>query len=302
MASVYEKQNNEDALKYVYTAKKKFSRLKYAKEIEFCWVVLASILSILVSYHGPSEKIFILSYECLEILLVAINIVVLLLSNPLDLFMSKKQEYAAKIQQCFDALCYNDETAKIQIIDKDSYLSEDQRSDILTNELPKDRSNWENWYHDYSFRPLSEQILFSQKESYKWSNKLKMAFLIVYIIVCILYLSIVFLCFGVKFDVKFVALLSSCMIFFEHSVNAIYSIICDLHSLYGIKKYAESINIKNPQCPNRNDIQKLVTLQSKIYDYRKSNYQVPDWLYKCFRNSMQHFFEKKAKVLTKGDI
>lgn len=302
MANVYEKQNSENALKYVYTVKSKFSNLKFAKEIEFWWVVAASILSILISYHEPEEICFLLNYEKIEFLLVAINIFVLLLSNPLNLYLSKRQEYAANIQQCFDALCYNDENAKIQIIDKDSYLSEDQRSDVLTNELPKDLSKLRNWYHDYSSRPLFEQILFSQKESYKWSNKLKVVFLVVYIITCILYLSFIFLYFGVKIDVKFVAILSSCMIFLEHCINAFYNIVCDLHSLHGIKKYAESITAKDPQNPTKNDIQKLVFLQSKIYDYRKSNYQVPDVLYKVFRNSMQLFFKKKAQVLNEGNV
>lgn len=302
MANVYEKQNSENALKYVYTVKSNFSNLKFAKEIEFWWVVAASILSILISYHEPEEICFLLNYEKIEFLLVAINIFVLLLSNPLNLYLSKRQEYAANIQQCFDALCYNDENAKIQIIDKDSYLSEDQRSDVLTNELPKDLSKLRNWYHDYSSRPLFEQILFSQKESYKWSNKLKVVFLVVYIITCILYLSFIFLYFGVKIDVKFVAILSSCMIFLEHCINAFYNIVCDLHSLHGIKKYAESITAKDPQNPTKNDIQKLVFLQSKIYDYRKSNYQVPDVLYKVFRNSMQLFFKKKAQVLNEGNV
>ncbi|MBO7549987.1 MAG: hypothetical protein J6T62_00470 [Fibrobacter sp.] len=302
MANVYEKQNSEKALKYVYTAKKKFSKLKFAKEIEFWWVVVASIMSILISYHEPEEICFYLNYEKIELLLVVINIFVLLLSNPLNLYLSKRQEYAANIQQCFDALCYNDENAKIQIIDKDSYLSEDQRSDVLTNVLPKDRSKWENWYHDYSSRPLFEQILFSQKESYKWSNKLKVAFLVVYIITCIIYLSFIFLYFGIKIDVKFVAILSSCIIFIEHCINAFYNISCDLYSLHSIKKYAESIDVKDPQNPTKKDIQQLVFLQSKIYDYRKSNYQVPDLLYQIYRKSLQNFFEKKAQVLNEGNV
>ncbi len=296
MASVYKKQNDEEALKFLYTAKRKYSLLKFLNNIKFCWMVVVVALTITISKSSPNDLLFSLTYREIEIALAAINIFVVVVASPIKMLLNKYQEYIANIQQCFDAYCFNDDDAKVKIIDKDASLSYEQRSSILACNLPEDCSKLINWYKNYSTLSLYEQILHSQRENISWSNKLKFVFLIAHIIMLVICLCFLFPIVKKELDVGVIAILSSCVVFLRYSVNAIFNICYDLYFLRKIKNISNSINEKKIQKT------KLISLQKNIYDYRKTNYQVPDLFYEFSRNHMQNFFNRIANVKRQGNV
>ncbi len=296
MVSVYEKQNDKDALKFLYTAKRNYSLLKFLSSINFCWIIVVVSLTIVISNSSPDDLLFSLTYREIEIALVAINIIVVVVASPIKMLLNKYQEYIANVQQCFDAYCFNDDNAKIEIIDKDASLSYEQRSSILACNLPEDCSKLINWYKNYSTLSLYEQILHSQRENIDWSNGLKVVFLITHIIMLAAFLFVLFPFAKKELDVSTVAMLSSCVVFLGYSVDAIFNISHDLYFLHKIKKISNLIDEKKIQKA------KLVSLQKNIYEYRKTNYQVPDMFYEFLRNRMQDFFNRKAYVKRRGNV
>lgn len=296
MASIYEKQNERESLKFLWMAQKHYSRLKILKEIKFFWIVVVTILTVKISNSSPEEVLLGFTYRELEMALIGINCVVILIANPANMLLKKYQEYAANIQQCFDACCFNNSNVNIEIINKEAYLSHDQRSDILACELPEDCSKLINWYENYTKCPFLEQILYSQRECLKWSEWLKIVYLIVYIAMFGAFLFVLTPYLEKEFSVEFFAILSNGAVLLEHTVDAIFNISYDFYSLRKVRTLSNSIDVKNIHKT------KLQALQKSIYDYRKTNYQVPDFIYCFFRNHLQDFFRRKARVLREGNV
>ena len=241
MASVFDKQNKTESLKFLYVAKKNYSILKMLSNIKFCWIIVVVILTIAISKSSSNDLLFSFSYGEIEIALAAINIFVIVIANPVKILLRKFQEYIANVQQCFDACCFNDDDEKVKIIDKDASLSYEQRSNILACNLPENCSKLINWYQNYSSLSINEQILHSQRENISWSNILKIIFLIVHIAMLIVCLFFLIPLVKKELDVEIIAILSSFVVFLEYSVNAIFNISYDLWFLHKIKRMSNSI-------------------------------------------------------------
>ena len=210
---------------------------------------------------------------------IAVGLVALFVSFLFDDVIKAKKKRAAQIQQCFDSYVFNI-PFNCEGLTEDNLLE-----DIVkySNKKRKkdDKKSFENWYavteNNYN---ESKAIKACQRESVSWDRTLKKYY---YWIIIIFY-SI----FQITITIYFIYDSDSlklwlCEEILLSSITKLFiqNVICIKNSI----KEADSIYDEI----NGNEYDKNI-IQSKIYEYRKNSFLIPDLLHLLCKNKMEKFY------------
>lgn len=285
MASIFEKQNEPELQMLLCAQREVYSRVKKEK----CCYLSVSIglvvfLSFVVLYTRNSN---------VEAALTLFNAVLIFASTKINEKMNEKQKYAAKIQQYFDAECYNEVSAS-ELIDKKNLFVDSEIAEIQAGVHDKDLSPFMNWYSDYcSFEPL-KQVLFCQLENISWDKKLRESFR-KGIVLCVIVVLAIYVMYCYKFANSFIeaiSILSCLLIMIEYVYDLIGRINKDLKRLRDLSNFV--VELEKNTCKSK--IQKL---QKMLFEHRMQCFLIPDWIYALKKDSMQTLEDVKAELLNK---
>ncbi|MBP3710273.1 MAG: hypothetical protein J6I73_07730 [Treponema sp.] len=287
--SIFEKQNDKMLLKCLCKQRKVYTSVKH---IQF-WVVLievglVTILTIITTIWQNEY-----ASSCLTI----VNMSILIASKYIERITDRNQETAAKIQQYFDATCYNTVSEQtlftLNSIFVHSELAE-LIADIKESELP----DLKNWYSDYSNLSPKKQILFSQNENINWDSKLRTFYKRSIIVFSVLMIAGIII-YGVISNIPFnnwITVVSFVLVILDCDINSILKLNDDIGRLIKLADIQKKIE---KQIENNcfSFYEKIIELQNYIYEHRKNCFLIPDFIYKVRKKTYQSNEDKTALIL-----
>ena len=276
--SVYERQNDKILLKCLVAQRREYS---FVKRIKF-WKVFISVglVTVFTILTTIFDNLFLASISTL------LNMLILIVSKNIEKYMSSKQVHAAKIQQYFDANCYNS-TSGQQLIPLNTLFVSTEIADIVSEVHDDALPSVKNWYSDYSSFFPYKQILFCQKENINWDGRLR-NFYKTAIIICSVIIILGTIVYAIVKNISFnswMTIISFLLVIADYVINTICILNSDtkrLEQLFTAQKKAEQ------KCDFKsNEYEDLLKLQKLIYEHRQNCFLIPDFIYKMKEKKYQ---------------
>ncbi len=279
MNNFSEEQNKEELLNLLKLQRYTYNQVSIISNINF---VLSVVIPIVLSFIG----LFNIPLNIVTFINL-IGVVCVLIYLWLTTKIKTKKEQAATIQYLFDVKLFDFKTNKL--ICKNS-------TEILTlsqNDKIKKLKGLENWYSIKSNLETKDAIFSCQQQNIRWDSKLRKIYLSCVIVFSLIAIFVI-LSIGILKNLQFntfwsyifllVPIITYCLSFIFASIDNIKQ-QKELNNIFELFKAKSDISIKE-----------LVSLEEKIFYYRKDLIKIPNWFFNIFKHSMQNEADNYAKV------
>lgn len=288
MASVFEKQNEPEMQMLLCAQRKEYSRIKSGKFwFVFVSVFLATAATVWIAVANDTK---------VACALTAFNVLLIFTRDLIKGYFEKGQEHAAKIQQYFDAGCYNAVLSR-DLIDPLSIFLDSEIDEIRAKECREDLSSLANWYSDYRTCPPSEQILKSQRTNICWDVKLRRFYKnSVITALSIMLIGIIAYCIFSNASAETIfALLSCSVLFMDCSWDSLSRLTKDIKRLDSIMDTHMAVELEMSTNHPIGD-EKLKEIQNEIFSHRKTCFLIPDSIYNLRKSDYQSLEDAMAEM------
>lgn len=284
---ILERQNQNENLVLLLAQREIYSS---AKNIQVVSIILVSVVPVVIAMWGYISPEFSVKFPNI---MTGYGIIAGIIECLLIYFRDKKKELASSVQESFDRNVFGiakNETLGVLDIADNTLLKYKNKIDNGEN-----TDELKNWYSKEIIELKTNiAVLFCQRTNVYYDYSIRNNYIIIVILFFILISSVIFL-FGLLKDMK----LSE---FLLKLVSSIIPIL--IFSFNEIKNQKEAI--KNIQ-----DLQKIITscidetglnshanetairqIQDRIYNNRKINPLIPDFLYRLLRNKKNNNLEQ----------
>lgn len=284
---ILERQNQNENLVLLLAQREIYSS---AKQIQVASIIFVSIVPVVIAMWG---------YICPESsskfpnIMIGYGIIAVIVELLLIYFRDKKKELASSVQENFDTNVFGiAKNENLGVVDIDDNTLLKYKNKIDNGENTDELKNW--YSKEITELQTNIAVLFCQRTNVYYDYNVRNNYIIAVILFFILTLLAILLC-GLLKDMK----LSE---FLLKLFSAILPIL--IFSFNEIKKQKEAI--KNIQ-----DLQKIITnridetglnsnasetvirqIQDRIYNNRKINPLIPDFLYRLLRNKKNNNLEQ----------
>lgn len=284
---ILEKQNQTDNLVLLLAQREIYSS---AKNIQTISIILVSVIPAVIAIWGHISPEFSAKFPNL---MTGYGIIAVIIECLLIYFRDKKKELASSVQENFDKNVFGiSKNENLGVIDIDDNILLKYKNKIDNGENIDELKDW------YSKEIIDLQtnvaVLFCQRTNVYYDYNVRNNYIVIVILFFILTFLTIFV-FGLLKDMKLNE-------FLLKIVSAIIPIL--IFSFNEIKNQKEAI--KNIQ-----DLQKIITshidetglnshasetairqIQDRIYNNRKINPLIPDFLYRLLRNKKNNNLEQ----------
>lgn len=290
--SIYERQNMPGL---VETQKAAHYCYSHGKII----VVFLALISIIIPIIS-NLLLIIFTNEILANILSVASFCCFLIAETLRVKVKKYKFYGAGLQQYFDEFVFGlKNSCKKYIVPQKLTLEE--RLMLLKKYEGKECKDFLNWYSDYSNMPYEKAVYYCQKENLRWDKRLREKYLRVLIpSLCVIIVGIiVHAILKNKNTNELIAIVLSVIPVISYLYNGIKKLFKDIKNQNEIMDCIERIETKNNSSEEIWD--EVEELQLEIFKYRKTNYLIPNWFYKFFKDDMQKEEDYIAKKINGND-
>lgn len=267
-------QNSDENIKILYSANYYYDiarRWRLVKFIVYCIYFLSLLLFLLI----PNQLFGALSSF--------VAMLVIISSKFFDYKYYHHRKIGAEIQQYFDVNLFS-----FYINNKDKWGEIKTKSQILellvSNE--KQEKRFENWYNFSNSTDLKEQIFYCQSQNIRWSKKLYSYYKTV--MGCLTIFSFIFfvlLSIYVSSLNKMLVFASVIIPFIDYWVTVMIACNDSFEKLSELEKEKEVI--EQALQKKKLNINTLISLQYKIFNFRKSAYIIPNLFYNIMKANLQ---------------
>lgn len=285
--SIFEKQNDESLLRCLFKQRKLYTTVKLIK----FWTVLVKVglVTILTIVTTIRQS------ECASSCLIVLNMAILIASKYIEKITDDKQNIAAKIQQYFDASCYNNVSGRTLFI-LDSIFVQSELANLIADIDCNELQGLKNWYSDYSCFSPEKQILYSQNENINWDSKLRTFYKRI-IIVCSTMVIVGVIIYGIVKNVPFnswITMISFVLVILDCGINSIWKLAVDIKRLSKLAEIEKDVEL---QIENNSFYEKIIELQNNLYEHRQNCFLIPDFVYKLRKKTYQSCEARIAKTI-----
>lgn len=276
--SIFERQNQQGIINAQKAAHYSYLNGKRV-------ILVLAIVSIVIPIISNVLLLFFNNIILANILIV-IGVCCFFGGEILRLFIKKYKFYGAGLQQYFDEFVFGLKNSCRKYIPPKK-LTFEQRLSLLKKYEKKDNAPFVNWYSDYSSLPYEKAVYYCQKENIRWDKKLREKY-IVGLIIALLVIVLAFVIHAIFYNKntnELIAILVSIAPVFSYLIHGVIKLFRDLKNQKDILNCIEEIETKITSTKKIWD--EVEELQIEIFNYRKTNYLIPDWFYKLFRKSIQ---------------
>ena len=261
------------------------------KSANYCYsygkklVAFLAVVSILVPIIS-NVLLLIFTNQILANVLSVIALCCFLIAEILRSQVKKYKFYGAGLQQYFDEFVFGLKNSCKKYL-QESKLSSDQRLALLKKYEHEDNEPFLNWYSDYSKLPYEKAVYHCQKENLRWDKKLREK----YLWVLVASLSIIIIAIVIHAVLnnqstnELVAIILSGIPVISYLFNGVKKLVKDIKNQNDIMDCIERLEVKMNSSKEIWD--EIEELQVEIFRYRKTNYLIPNWFYKLYKNTMQ---------------
>lgn len=288
MINISQRQNDPKNINRLAAQRQIYSSIKLLMLLSFFVGVVTPILASMIAFFLNNDYFSSkYNFEKIDIgyISVLLGIVCALFIEWQGIFVKRKKEDAAKIQECFDTSVFNlswDETGVGSVPDVSLELINSRKF----NERNPSYSGFLNWYTEKAASfGYPEAIAFCQQQNLCWDSSLRKKIIVSAEIVLFFIISSVLLL-GFFNDLQlrsFIAnaiapLLPICLFFYK-LINEHRDTVVEMERLRGVNdQLIESILSNN--APSDEILKKCRNLQTAIYNHRKSARPIPNFLHK----------------------
>ena len=274
MSNGINKRQNEEKSIVMLAAQRRLYNLakKYDMLLLLVSVILPFACAILLCYFPNSIQLQIVQY------LIVVGSIVF--SFAIDGNIYEKKKLAALIQQKFDLYVYRMPWDN-KLFGEEKEISHEivvYSKKILTND--KEMANIVNWYRpEYDTKELLDGIALCQRENVLWDMELRKRYRTLSIITISGMIFIILIIALSKNESVYVFL--SRMVFILPMLKwLLLNVITNINKNIKLQDHME-IAVRNKHTSMEN----LQFIQKDIYDFRKSCFIIPNWVYKLFKST-----------------
>ena len=297
---INKKQNEEEFLLYLFAQRKLYSNAKIINFLLFWIGVAIYILGLLPIIKNNFDY----HYNLATVIWIVISQILNDRSVSIKLMAAEYQEYIDRSLFDFpinDDIISNLDKLKRYAID----LKIKHNKEFNEKIKPNTKGTIYNWYSDVSNLPIEIARLFCQNENCHWESKLRrdynkvLYFLIITAISTYVYMLVKYYSGYAIFNLIYAIPVSiEIMKLIKHN-NEIIKICDELEDR--INRVYTYISKKLNDIDNQYLYNESIVIQRKIFDYRKTNISIPDFLYYFLRKKYQKESTQFIEML-KGEI
>lgn len=293
---INKKQNKEEFLLYFFTQRKLYSNAKIINLLLF-WIGVAIYI---LGLSPIVKNNFDYHYNLATVIWIVISQILNDRSVSIKLMAAEYQEY---IDRSLFGFPINDDI--ISNLDKLKRcaigLKIKHNKEFNEKVKPNAKKTIYNWYSDVSNLPIEIARLFCQNENCHWENKLRrdynkvLYFLIITVISTYVYLLVKYYSGYAIFNLIYAVPVSiEIMKLIKHN-NDIIKICDELEDR--MNRVYTYISEKLEDMDNQYLYNESIAIQRKIFEYRKTNIPVPNFLYNFLRKRYQKESNQFIKML-----
>ena len=248
-------------------------------------VAFLAVVSILVPIIS-NVLLLIFTNEILASVLSVIALCCFLIAEILRSQVKKYKFYGAGLQQYFDEFVFGLKNSCKKYL-QGPKLSLEQRLVLLKKYENKNNEPFLNWYSDYSKLPYEKAVYHCQKENLRWDKKLREKYLwfLVASLSIIIIAIVIHAVLNNQSTNEFVAIILSGIPVISYLFNGVKKLVKDIKNQNDIMDCIERLESKLHSSKEIWD--EIEEIQVEIFKYRKTNYLIPNWFYKLYKNTMQ---------------
>ena len=280
MNNIAVKQNEDEMLSLL-----KLQRFQYnnISKISTLNLILSVVLPIILSIIGLFDL-----QENVVLYINLIGAVCIFICLFLDTRIKELKNKAAQVQYIFDINLFEwEQNSLISNLLITELISIAQKNKI------KSLTGLENWYSVDKNLSVNDAIFSCQQQNIRWDKKLRKKYMNLINIGCSVFVLLI-VSFAILSDISFNVLWS--YIFLIMPIFT-YCIVFTITTKSNLKDQDELINTFN-QYKNKKTISNkdLISLEEKIFYYRKDLVKIPNWFFNLYRKEMQEEANNYAKV------
>lgn len=280
MNNIAVKQNEEAMLSLLKLQRFKYNNISKISTLNF---ILSVMLPIILSIIGLFDL-----QENVVLYINLIGAVCIFICLFLDTRIKELKNNAAQVQYIFDINLFGWKQNSLI-----SNLSLTELISIAQKDKIKSLTGLENWYSIDKTLSVNNAIFSCQQQNIRWDKKLRKRYMNLINIGCAVFVLLI-VSFAILSDISFNVLWS--YIFLIMPIFT-YCIIFAITTKSNLKDQDELINTFNQYKDKKTISNKdLISLEEKIFYYRKDLVKIPNWFFNLYRNEMQEEADNYAKV------
>ena len=290
------KQNKEEFLLYFFTQRKLYSKAKKINLLLFWIGVAIYILGLLPIVKSKFDYY----YNVATVAWIVISQILNDRSVLTKLMAAEYQEYIDR--SMFEFPINNDIISNLDKLRRCAIdLKIKNNKEFNEKVKPNVKETVYNWYSDVSNLPIEIARIFCQNENCHWENKLRrdynkiLYFLIITAVSTYVYLLVKYYSGYAIFNLIYAVPISIEIIKLINHNNAIVKICDELEDR--MNRVYTYISEKLEDMDNQYLYNESIAIQRKIFEYRKTNIPVPNFIYNFLRKRYQKESNQFIKML-----
>jgi uncharacterized membrane protein len=290
------KQNKEEILLYFFTQRKLYSKAKKINLLLFWIGVAIYILGLLPIVKSKFDYY----YNVATVAWIVISQILNDRSVSTKLMAAEYQEYIDR--SLFEFPINNDIISNLDKLRRCAIdLKIKHNKEFNEKVKPNAKETVYNWYSDVSNLPIEIARIFCQNENCHWENKLRrdynkiLYFLIITAVSTYVYLLVKYYSGHAIFNLIYAVPISIEIIKLIKHNNAIVKICDELEDR--MNRVYTYISEKLEDMDNQYLYNESIAIQRKIFEYRKTNIPIPNFLYNFLRKRYQKESNQFIKML-----